>query len=251
MTIRSNILTPKAVKGWVSHNSVLGTNAYDLDNMYSPDTAMRKACVLDLAPPKYNPHKKYWFDKSLKNNHGTITGGVFGSTGWTLDGDDSLLIPNHASLSVDSDFTFLVWIKTTNTVGGFIASFTNTPAVYGDGFAFGINLAGSGSGIMAATCTGSSAWFFGTKAINDNSWHLVGLRLSGTTLDLLLDNTIDGTRVDSAPLPYTGNRRIGSNTAGTGNFLTGTIGQIWYYNAGLSDAVVAHIRNATKWRYTS
>lgn len=119
MTIYSSVINPKAAKGWVNHSSVLGSNSYDLNNLYSPDTAYAKSCVLDLASPKYNPHPTTIFDRSGNNNHGTITGATWsrlpsGLVVNSFDGtDDKITIANSVSKNtISTAFSFLVWLFT-------------------------------------------------------------------------------------------------------------------------------------------
>jgi hypothetical protein len=116
MTIKSPIITPRAVKGWVNHSSVLGSNNYDLNNLYSPDNAYSQSCVLDLASPKYNPHSTTIFDKSGKNNHGTITGATWerlpsGQPVLSFDGtDDEVTCGDNASL-YPARLTVMCWMN--------------------------------------------------------------------------------------------------------------------------------------------
>lgn len=137
--IKSPIVIPKATKGWVSHYSVLGTNSYDFNNLYSPDTAYRQSCVLDLASPKYEPNKLTIFDKSGYNNHGTIAGAIWirlPSGLWVLyfDGtDDNITILDRdififGNALVDNPFSVIVWANLQASGVALISKFGTTNA---------------------------------------------------------------------------------------------------------------------------
>jgi hypothetical protein len=123
MPIESRVINPRVVKGWVSHDTVLGTNSYDLNDAYSPDTTHRQSCVLDLASPKFEPNKTYIFDKSGKNNHGTITGATWvreksGVPVLSFDGtDDKITLSDGVGSALNfttQNFTIQTWINLTN-----------------------------------------------------------------------------------------------------------------------------------------
>src|SRR3990167_10553439 len=105
----SSIITPKVTNGWVSHQTNLGVSTYDLDELWSPDSEIWKAKVLDLGSPKQPPQEvtaptRYWFDRSRYQNHGTITGATWKrlpSGVWVMsfDGtDDNILLPTVSAL---------------------------------------------------------------------------------------------------------------------------------------------------------
>ncbi len=115
--------------GTVAVSNPSGNFQHELTNLWSPDTDIAKACVLDLAPPLYDPgYKRTIYDRSGKNNHGTIIGAIWErlSTGeWVLgyDGDDYILIADNSNLSfgaggVDRPFSILSWVKISALSGG-------------------------------------------------------------------------------------------------------------------------------------
>ena len=118
----SSIIVPKTAKVSVSRSTNLGVADYDLDELYSPDTAFWKSKVLDLASPKYSPNKTYIFDRSRYNNHGTIVGATWvrlpsGLWGLSFDGIDDY-ITGAAKVDVSAGFTCLMWWKRSGDSGG-------------------------------------------------------------------------------------------------------------------------------------
>lgn len=112
----SSIIAPKVAEGWVSHQTNLGVNSYDLDELYSPDTAFQRSKVLDAVSPKYSPNKTYIFDRSAYRNHGTITGATWTrlpSGLWVLsfDGDDYVQVTNAASLQLTTAISIEAWVN--------------------------------------------------------------------------------------------------------------------------------------------
>ena len=104
--VYSPIIRPNEI-GSVGHEFNLGTNSYDIDDLYSPDTNLGKAKLLDLTPPKYKPNPLYWFDKSKYGNHGSITGATWTAlhsraTALKFNGggaaDDYVNIAHHADI---------------------------------------------------------------------------------------------------------------------------------------------------------
>ncbi len=119
--IKYPVLQPTAGKGWFSRSSVLGTAAFDLGGLCSPDTACGKSLLLDLASPKFGPNKTYIYDRSGKNNHGTISGATWQrlpSGVWVnnFDGvDDSVAIGTVNALDeIAGAFTIEAWVKVTD-----------------------------------------------------------------------------------------------------------------------------------------
>ena len=112
----SSIIAPKVAEGWVSHQTNLGVNSYDLDELYSPDTAFQRSKVLDAVSPKYSPNKTYIFDRSAYRNHGTITGAVWtrlpsGLWVLTYDGNDYVNCGAGASLNILGAMSVITWFK--------------------------------------------------------------------------------------------------------------------------------------------
>ena len=60
----------------MSHTKDIGTGHYYLDDLYSPDTAMKQAEVLHLGP-MISKVPGYWFDQSRYQNHAAINGTIW------------------------------------------------------------------------------------------------------------------------------------------------------------------------------
>ena len=95
MIKHSNLILPSAPGGIVSHTKNIGVGHYCLDDLYSPDTAMKNAEVLRLGP-MISKVPGYWWDRSRYQNHATITGATWiqmpnGLWVLSLDGIDDYL----------------------------------------------------------------------------------------------------------------------------------------------------------------
>lgn len=187
MTITNRVITPKAVKGWASHDSKLGTFAYDLDNLYSPDNAQSQSCVLDLASPKYNTNSAYIYDKSGKNNHGTITGATWvrlTSGLWVLDDDgtdDKITLQDTLEALIVTGFTCSAWVKPDNfdtAVSNIFCLGFNQDAKKG----FRITIGNSASPLIQIGdgTTLTSLWF--DHAITNTTYYMITCTWDGTTL---------------------------------------------------------------------
>jgi len=76
----SSVLNKVLKPGTVAISSANGNFQHELDSLggYSPDSGLARACVLDLAPPLYDPtNRAMIYDRSGKSNHGTITGATW------------------------------------------------------------------------------------------------------------------------------------------------------------------------------
>lgn len=131
--IRSSVIIPSAKAGMI-HSHARGTFAYHLplpELLGMSQQEYGRTCVLDLASPLYAPDANYIEDRSLKRNHGTITGGVWQQlpsglwypnlAGGTINcGSDS-------SLNLATAMTLVAWIKldVVNSYNTFFSKKTN------------------------------------------------------------------------------------------------------------------------------
>ena len=191
----SSIVVPRTGKIAVSHQTNLGVSTYDLNDLYSPDTAYWKSKVLDLASPKYAPNKNYIFDKSHYQNHGAITGATWvrNAAGiWVLnfDGDDYVRNTTANWRSGDSAGSLLAWIKTSTDAQQTIFS-SEDEASTNYTFRFRVNLTTGTIGIVQSNNDTPDA-VNGTTNVRDGKWHLVGIVSSGTAWSLYVDTTTEG-----------------------------------------------------------
>ncbi len=250
----SPIVTSKVTKGWMSHQTNLGIESYDLNESYSPDTALWKSRVLDLPSPKYQPNNTYWFDKSRYRNLGTISGATWGrlpSGLWVLsfDGDDYVGCGAGASLNITGTALSLeVWVKPSTLVGYPIVK-ANSVAV-APFLAYGIEIAATGKINFNADFAGTLRSAVSTGTITANVWNHVLVTYDGTNARFYFNGVLDST---IAPAGGAGNLMthatwnlcIGRTDYG-GNLIKGWATLPRVYNVTLGASVAPHHFNQEK-----
>jgi hypothetical protein len=249
--LKSPIVTPTPIKGWVSRNFDKGTSSYDLDGLCSPDTVCAQSRVLDLVSPKFTPNNTYWFDKSKYNNHGTITGAVWQrlpSGVWVmrLDGvDDKVDCGNPASLnSLTGVQTHMAWMKANSlgeNNGGRILDKSK------------IAFATLGTNQIDFAITVGAVGKYARSAANTlvfGSWFCVFGIYDGT--NVLLDvngTTVTGSATAGPVDDHSASSFLIGDVAGSNRCFDGVIGNVRSWNRALTQAERNDIRLATQWRY--
>lgn len=151
-----------------------------------------------------------------------------------FDGNnDHILLADNASLNFSSDFTFSTWIKTSGT---------------GDYVLLGSSDGASGYEVRLSNGLLSAGWngVMHTAGISANSgqWRHVAVTFNAATLGvaIYLDgvNIASGGGGGSAPISYSGERRIGS-TSGGDDFYSGFMDDIRFYTGRLTDAQIGQL----------
>ena len=254
MTIYSPIIVPKVGEISVSHQTKLGVANYDLMDSYSPDTAMWKSKVLDLASPKYQPSKtnsnSYIFDKSRYCNHGTIyvaTLTRLPSGLWAplLDGsDDYIDCGNKTSLDSIVMITVEAWVRPTGThkdgYGG----------IWFDQATTAVNrILLSNDGSLLAQYTIGGVGKAPTAPVNSaplNMWTYIILTYDQSEIVFWV-NGLKGTPVAASGTisPSINNRLVGRGHAETYNF-KGNIALFCVYNQALLASEIQNRYNQTR-----
>lgn len=130
--------------------------AFDSHGGYSPGSDFAKSLVLDLAPPLYDPtNRAKIYDRSGKNNHGTIVGATWqkepsGIDSLRYDGDDYVNIDSSLTqLASTTKGTWMTWVKLDDATPGTatdIFSFCDTDAA--EGIRFEVTTDGKLSAIL-------------------------------------------------------------------------------------------------------
>ncbi len=164
---------------------------------------------------------------------------IIGGTAATFDGvDDYVTMP----ASVTGDFTFSLWVKTTQSASGAVWLVRQNPGT--DGIGFGILLF---NGRPRLTIGGS---FISTSvAINDGNWHHLAVTRNATTgaRAMFLDEIpLDGAEAPNGPLGVLGTSEeiyLGLSPNGTVRF-EGAIDELAVYDRVLSAAEIARLAAA-------
>lgn len=248
----TQVINPYTHEGWVSHQTNLGVNSYDSEELWSPDTAIWKSKVLDLGSPKFTPNKTYWFDKSRYCNHGTITGALWKqlpSGIWysTFDGDDNVNCGTGTTLNMSTlDFTMLVWFNCSDFTGDYRTFLGGNAA--------------NAAGLQIYKTTGKLCLFKvgvadatrSTTTITLNKWQMAAIVFDSTATtnncQYYLDGIADGLVTFNQDFSDA-TRYVGSNQ-GTEYFFTGGIASAKILKGlKLTAAQVKDIFNLEKARY--
>jgi len=256
------IIVPNQRLAQVYRQTNLGVHAYNEDSLYTPNTDLWRSKGLDLRLYEYPPNNTYVFDRSRYNNHGTITGALWTPQGRSFGGDDLIDIDNTLTkLSTATVGTWEMWGKLTDA----------TPVALNTLICFGdtdddesLHLRVLATGKISVSCVdaGVDDWVFSTNnvLITDNTFfHLVLIQngvspiliVNGQLVAITFSIEVDKTTWFSQ-LTGLDNGRIGCsnrNTAGNAAFLTGSVGEVRFYNRALSTGEVRQNYLATKWRY--
>lgn len=240
--ISSPILTPSAVKGWVSRDFALGVSSYEFNNPCSPETSCNQSIVANLICPKFEPNKTYIYDTSRYNNHGIITGATWGilQSGLRIlnfNGDDFI------------DISSTLNQLTTATVGtweGWFNLVDATPATQARLIAFGdtdgderlvLSIQADGKLAMFCRVAGASKWSIASDAVAllDKQWFHIAVTQNGANPVMYINGvaiaqtniiTTDKT-IWFSGMAGLDNGRIGcinNNNLGNAEFLIGAVG---------------------------
>ncbi len=174
--------------------------AFPYTNSFEPKPAYYgiKEALIDMSSILFwemdAPANNIMPDVMKYNNFGTmknfgtpviVTG--FKSKALKFDGIDDYISSPVLSDSINADFTFSCFVKTTTTKAGIIAdlAFNENP-----GLKLGIN--SDGKIVFDGTAAGLNENLMSDKAVNDDTWHFIAVQRDSTTYRLYID--------DSAPV---------------------------------------------------
>lgn len=236
-----------------------GRFQYQLPNLYSPDTLLAKNCVLDLASPLYNPGSKgIWYDRSGKNNHGTITGATWGRLPSGLyylsfDGTDDVVSLSSDPTNKNADYSYSLWAKWGALDDSFAYSERFNAALV---LSIGISndMGGGVNTIKYATAINGS----GEKPVADSGivpttgrwYHIVATFLYNATVTSRVQNIyVNGVfKATVSPTNVAGTTQGGGNAWELGyyNYMNGSIGLLCTFNKVLSVPEIANKYNQEK-----
>ena len=241
MTYRS-IVAPKTDKIAVSHSHALGVANYDLEELYSPDTAFWKSKVLDLGSPKYNPNKTYWFDRSRYRNHGTISGATWaqlpsGIWGLKFDGNDYITIPDAPSLRLTTGSLGVLFRPNVITGGKDIRALIgktirNQAGHWSFGYSSTVGTLEVSAGTTQATSTGAIT-------MNGSAWCLAFVVLDGTNANFYINDRLDSSKAFAGFASNTNTLYIGDDTQS--RWIDATAARVWMTSMVLNLAQIQSI----------
>ncbi|MCX5633120.1 MAG: LamG domain-containing protein [Phycisphaerae bacterium] len=211
-------------------------------------------------------------DGSGSGNNGTLVNGPSWTTGQiggslVFDGsDDYVNLGTGSSLNFGSSapFTVAAWVKTTENYGMIVSFRSSTDGGPVIDLAVGKDDVDEDNGkamILVRQNGGSGGYakLKGNSSMNDGQWHhIVGVRGSGSTIELFLDGVSQGTDSgsQSGGAITTNLRAIGSERRwvsdgyGTADqrYLAGTIDDVRIYNRVLTAAEIAQLANTLQYK---
>ena len=247
------------------HQEWVGDDSYQLywkkqgNSSYS---IVPKNNLFYCAPPK--PVADYHMDKC--NWNGTL-GDVKDSSGNDLNGTSKngaitessvgggiykvgkfdnksyITIPDNQLLQVTNNYVFLAWIKTIKSSGTILSKTDLNNPWYGYVFAIGPD-----SGGKLALWNGSGGWTTSSgSAVNDGSWHQVGVVVEGRTLKFYVDGAQDGVTKTLTSITNTSTEdlRIGfeQNPGADSRYFSGNIDEVKVFDKALTNNDIRNIYN--------
>jgi len=185
----------------------------------------------------------------------TVTGGVFGYQGWTVDGDDKITVPDANSLDFGTgDFTLSAWIKTSQGSDNNISIIQKIELVGSDYFGYALDVHTAKVALTMPDGDATIPVYSASNTINNGTWRLCSVSVLRSTghARFYLNGTSDGVG------DISGNTATTTNAASLllaraefySKYFIGTIGEVIVHKRALTAAEQLHIYNTTKWRYT-
>lgn len=215
-------------------------------------------CVLYLPLWHPNLHSSAFKSIDLYRHDVAVVGGVFGSDGWTADGDDRINIPDAPSLSGFTTLSVGVWMKSTDATAAFKGLAGKLGGIQ-DEWSFRVH-ADSGT-VRISIYDESTGGVRGRQKVGydiwDGAWRLLFATWDGGVLSTGAAVYDNGSQIDDATSEAGDFTAIEDKanpvqfgTASTNaEYFTGTLGDCWLYNVELSAAEILHIYQRTKGRY--
>ncbi len=176
---------------------------------------------------------------------GLVPGGAgpAGDSAITLDGSTGYLSENDTS-AAPQNFTTEVWLKTSSTRGGTIASFSSAPTGVSGSHDRQLYMTNDGV-VHFGIYSGKTLTIGSTSAYNDGRWHLIDASLGSRGAELTVDGIpVAADTLDHSAAEYTGHWRFGYETlkgwqgSATSWAIAGTLAEAAVYPAQLGTAQI-------------
>ncbi len=195
------------------------------------------------------------YDMSGNGVNGTLGGTWTRATG-TICAVGGCLVLNGAStnialgtstgLNITGNLSIVAWVKTTSTAAQGLVG--KGPPSGSSGYLSYI----WSSGVADFYSSGGGGHVQSVRTVNDGSWHLIAIVLSGTNLSFYVDGAFDVTRTSAAPLSTTNTGVIGRESDSSGSYFNGLLDDVRVYNRALSAAEIQRLYQSRKFtRYFS
>ncbi len=226
-----------------------------------PSVARRRFPIngLVLYVPLWHPelHTSPFTTKEPTGHSCTTTNVTWGTQGAAFAGDGYIINSTADWRRSDNVGTIMVWFKSAATANQalfassdeasdikFLSFYTQTPNgvlavnVYNDG----------NDAIRGSTSVDDDVWHLGTLTSDGSTWTLYVDDGAADTPTILVGANDGGWLADTATTRD--NFSIGSIRKATpGNYMTGTIGEVWVYSTTLTALEIKNVYLNTKWRY--
>jgi hypothetical protein len=166
---------------------------------------------------------------TMKNFGTPVIVAGFKSKALKFDGIDDYISSPALSDSINADFTFSCFIKTTTTKAGIIADLAHSQ---NSGLKFGIN--SDGKIVFDGTAAGLNEKLMGVKAVNDDTWHFIAVQRDSTTYRLYIDDS-DPVAVKTGNLTKFNQLVIGAEPNGNEPF-EGAVDEVKLYDTAIEEA---------------
>ena len=216
--------------------------AFPYTNYFEPKPAYYgiKEALIDMSSILFwemdAPANNIMPDVMKYNNFGTmknfgtpviVTG--FKSKALKFDGIDDFISSPVLSDSINTDFTFSCFIKTATTKAGIIADLALNE---NSGMKLGIN--SEGIIVFDGTAAGLKENLMSLKAVNDDTWHFIGVQRDSTTYRLYIDDSAP-VAVKTGKLTMFNQLVIGAKPNGSEPF-EGAVDEVKLYDTTIEEA---------------
>jgi hypothetical protein len=187
-------------------------------------------------------------DESGKGNDGEFDNGkanrveskskIFGKA-MKFDSIERIAVPESDSLNVDTEISFVMWIKTANEAGG-IGTLPRIISRTGDQHELAMDSGHIKRGHFAYYFGGNPGWT-GAMAVSENEWHHIALTFDGSVFTTYLDGKLEGELKAGSARTFTGVTYIGSRHTGLGESYAGLLDELAIYAGVLDDRTIQEV----------
>jgi len=188
-------------------------------------------------------------DESGKGNDGTFDNGKakrvaskskFGKA-MEFASQERIAVPESNSLKIDTEISFVMWVKTANEPGG-TGTLPRIISRTGDQHELAMDSGHIKRGHFAYYFGGVLGWTGGMK-VPENEWHHIALTFDGSVFNVYFDGKLETEEKTGASKIFTGITYIGSRHTGLGESYAGLLDELAIYAGVLDQKKIEEIMN--------